>query len=209
MKKLLSMALCTLIAAPAMAGPPETSGHAVCDRSVQSACHIAWNLSATPRAYYWVQQYDGERGAWQSVGDPATQAWATSDESAAAGFLYRVQACNDLDATEDCIGTTLCWAPLRPSSVWEIPAEMHDADGDVMSISKESDLLTQTAQFNVYSLVQLIDGVDLSTMPAMTPPVERHPDPSTDSGLSADDLIHSGVYENYESLRALDLRRAE
>jgi hypothetical protein len=150
-----------------------------------------------------VQQYDAEGAAWRSLGKPSTQAWATSETAVAAGFLYRVQACNDLGATDDCIGTTLIWAPLHPRSVDEIPAEMRDAHGVRMTISKEADLAMQTAQYNVYSFVQIAERIDLATMPAMTPPPDRRPDPSTDSGLTPDDLIHAGVYENYESLRTL------
>jgi len=205
-----SIILCTLLAAPAMAEPPEASGQAACDRAVRDgACHIAWNLSATPRAYYWVQQYDSERTEWRSLGEPSTQAWTTSKAAVAGGHLYRVHACNDFEATDDCIGTTLIWAPLHPRSVDEIPAEMVDAHGVTMTVSKNADLALQTAQYNVYSLVQVVQRIDLTTMPAMTPPAERRPDPSTDSGLTPDDLIHVGVYDNYEGLRAIAARRAE
>jgi hypothetical protein len=202
--------LCMLLAAPAMAEPPPASGQAACDRAVRNGtCKIAWNMTATPRGYYWIQQYDTERAGWRTIGEPSTQAWATSKAAVPAGFLYRVQACNDLEGTDDCIGTTLLWAPLHPRSVDEIPAELRDANGIRMTISKDADLAMQTAQYNVYSLVQVAQRIDLATMPAMTPPPERYPDPSTDSGLSADDLIHAGVYENYESLRALAGRTVE
>jgi hypothetical protein len=204
------MIVCALLAGPAMADPPEASGQAACDRGAgDGACHIAWNLSATPRAYYRVQQYDAERADWRSLGETSTQAWATSRSTVDGGYLYRVQACNDLEATEDCIGTTLTWAPLHPRSVDEIPAEMVDAHGVAMSVSKNADLAVQTAQYNVYRLVELVQRIDLARMPAMTPPVERRPDPNMDSGLTPDDLIHIGVYDNYEGLRAIAARRAQ
>jgi hypothetical protein len=210
MSRVNATLLCLLIPTAALAQPPEPSGQATCERAARDApYHIAWNLSSTPRSYYWVQQFIAETQSWHSLGKPVTTPYAIGDAALDEGSLYRVYACNDLAATQECIGTTICWAPLRPRSTDQIPAAMPDGHGQTMVVAKDTDLETQTQQYNVYRLVQLAGNIDLRSMPPMTPPPERHPDPSTDSGLTPDDLIHLGVYENYEALRELAMKAKE
>jgi len=206
MTKRAMMILCLLVGNIAVAQPPESSGQATCNQiDKEGRYHVAWNLSASPRTYYWVQRLIVDGQAWRSLWKPVTTPYATSETAVDGGSLYRAYACNDIAGTQDCISTTVCWVPVRPRNVDDIPASMPDGHGQTMTVAKNADLETQTQQYNVYRLVQIAGSIDLHTMPPMTPPRERNPDPSTDSGLTSDDLIHLGVYENYEALRALAL----
>jgi len=207
MRKITCLLGCLALSTTAIAQPPQLSGQATCDHVGQDGgYHVAWNLSSTPRSYYWVQQYIPAMQSWRRLGNPVTTPYATSEAAVDQGSFYRVYACNDLDGTQECTSTTLCWVPVRPRSADQIPASMPDGHGQQMVVAKETDLETQTQQYNVYRLVQIVNGIDLRTMPPMTPPKERSPDPSTESGLTPDDLIHLGVYENYEALRALAIK---
>jgi hypothetical protein len=208
MMKPASMILSLLVANMALAQPPESSGQASCSQiDKEGRYHVAWNLSSSPRTYYWVQRFVPDAQTWRSLWKPVTASYASSETAVDGGSLYRVYACNDSAGTQDCTSTTVCWVPVRPRSIDDIPATMPDGHGQTMTVAKNTDLETQTQQYNVYRVVQIAGNIDLSLMPPMTPPRERDPDPSTDSGLTPDELIHLGVYENYEALRTLALEQ--
>jgi hypothetical protein len=97
---------------PALA---QVAGGAACDsRTSGEPCRLSWNLTSTPRAFYWVQQLDPESGAWRSLDSPetATVVRGIRSEPVAAGYLYRVFACNDRGGREDCVSSTVHWVPV-------------------------------------------------------------------------------------------------
>lgn len=189
-------------AVPVLTETPGVSGQATCERTDPAGlCRIAWDFSGSPRTFYWVQQFDTETESWKRIGEPAIEPYGASGETVPGGFLYRVLAGNDQNATEECASSSVCWAPVRPKGVDEIPERIPNGRGQQMIVSKNFGLDDQASQYNVYLLVQLLNRIDLSRMPPMTKPRALSSDPST-LDLTDDELINEGVYVNYEAQRA-------
>ena len=101
MTKRAMMILCLLVANMAVAQPPESSGQATCNQiDKEGRYHVAWNLSASPRTYYWVQRLIVDGQAWRSLWKPVTAPYATSETAVDGGSLYRAYACNDIAGTQ-------------------------------------------------------------------------------------------------------------
>lgn len=187
-------------------------GGAACDSNNESrSCKISWNLLETPRTYYRVQQWSKDYNIWRNVDNfVANTALGTQPTSVDGGELYRVFACNDLDATRDCIGTTAFWAPSIPKTADEsakIPERMTyiDKDGahNTMLISKNGDFKSQVIQYNVYLVIQAFANADFRELPLMTePPIISMENRDI---LTLEDVIHINVYPNYNGLREQQL----
>lgn len=193
-----------LAAWPANAEPPLTSGELNCDSVTGSdGCRLAWNMTATPRAYYQLQRYSVRQRGWKNRGGPDREAYATRTGKAHGGSLYRVLACDDKHAHRNCVSSTVHWVLAMPSAA-DIPESVPQMSGQAMTISREADLLTQLDQYNVYLLVQLLEQIDdLASMPAMTRPLISSDSAVIDDSLTGDEQIYGSVYHNYEAMRAL------
>ena len=110
-----------LAAWPANAEPPLTSGELNCDSVTGSdGCRLAWNMTATPRAYYQLQSYSVRQRGWKNLGGPDGEAYATRTGKARGGSLYRVLACDDQHARRNCVSSTVHWVLAMPSAA-DIP----------------------------------------------------------------------------------------
>jgi hypothetical protein len=191
-----------LICQAGLAEPPLHSGVADCDRSGHGrACMLGWNFSEDPHPHYRVQRLTTRPQQWVNTEVMSGDPYATGD-SVEGGYLYRVAACDDRASTKNCSYSTVQWAIERPTQE-EIPDYLLDGDGVKMEISKSDDLLSQTDQYNVYRLIQLLDDVDdVHSLPPMTEPRVSNVDtPTLDDSVTDDDMIFASIYHNYEMRR--------
>ena len=198
----LSALTALMICQFAFAEPPLRSGVADCDRTDHGrSCTLGWNFSADPRAHYRVQRLNTKPQEWINTeildDDPYANGVPVD-----AGHLYRVAACDDKAATKNCAYSTVQWAIERPTRE-EMPDYLLDGNGVKMVISKTDDLLSQTDQYNVYRLTQLLDDVaDARTLPRMTKPrVSDLDTPTLDDSVTDDDMILASIYHNYQIRR--------
>lgn len=202
---LLVLVLVTALVDPAHG---QVSGAATCDSAAPGdSCKLSWNLSQTPRAFYWAQQLDPDSGAWRNLEERPTDTASRSarSEPVEGGYLYRVLACNDSARTTDCVGSTLIWAPVIPrgeKAAESIPerVEFSRPDGTLMRfrVDKNQSLLHQVVQFNVYQLARTLSRARIDELPEMTAP----PAMSPNSGEYTDiDVVHANVYAAYTAER--------
>ncbi len=198
----LSALTAVLICQFAFAEPPLQSGVADCDRNFHGrACMLGWNFSGDPRPHYRVQRLNTKPQEWintEILNDDPYANGAPVD----GGHLYRVAACDDKTATKNCVYSTVQWAIKRPTRE-EMPDYLLDGNGVKMVISKTDDLLSQTDQYNVYRLTQLLDDVaDARSLPPMTKPrVSDQESPALDDSVTDDDMIFASIYHNYQIRR--------
>ena len=167
-----------------------------------SGCSIRWDFTHSPRAYVQVEYLDEHSLQWRAVGQPY-EALHTRSEPVQAARLYRVRGCDDAAVKRNCATSTVQWAIARPATK-DIPDFLVDGNGVEMHVAKSAPEFVQIAQYNVYRLVQLLDRIpDLSKLPPMTRP--RVAD-ATPAGMSDDDQILLGIYENYTERRTRALR---
>lgn len=186
----------------ALAEPPLQSGVADCDRSVHGrACMLGWNFSGDPRPHYRVQRLTTKPQQWVNTEILSSDPYATG-RPVEGGNLYRVAACDDKASTRNCIYSSVQWAIERPTRE-EMPDYLLDGNGVKMVISKTDDLLSQTDQYNVYRLTQLLDEVaDVHLLPPMTKPRISNPDTVVlDESVTEDEMIFTSIYHNYEMRR--------
>lgn len=195
----LTILLCCHLA---LAGPPQQSGVADCDRADHGrACRLGWNFSADPRPYYRVQRLTTEPPEWANTeilsGDPYAIGLRVE-----AGHLYRVVACDDRASTRNCVYSSVQWAIERPTRE-DMPDYLLDGNGVKMVISKTDDLLSQTDQYNVYRLTQLLDNVtNADLLLPMTKPRISNPYTAVlDESVTDDEMIFTSIYHNYELRR--------
>jgi hypothetical protein len=161
-------------------------------------CSIQWDFSRSPRAHFQVEYLDENSLQWRATGR-AYDALRTRSEPVQPARLYRVRGCDDAAVKRNCTWSTVQWAIARPATE-DIPDYLVDGNGVEMHIAKNAPENVRLAQYNVYRLVQLLDRVpDPSSLPPMTRP--RIADTSAD-GMSDDEEILLGVYENYTERRA-------
>ncbi len=187
----------------------ETVGTAACDRYVAGEqCRVTWDFARTPRAYYWVQRLDPETGRWGNLDASYTDVAFRSirPQPVAAGHLYRVLACNDPPANQDCVSSTVLWAPVVPRNEEEarqIPeiVTMTRPDGIVerFQVSKSMDTQFQALQYNVYLLARSLGRTRPQDLPEMT----RPPDISQGDrrAISDTDRVLNEVYAAYLAAR--------
>jgi len=134
------------------------------------ACLTAWDFTATPRAFHWVQRFvPNEIGnyGWQPIAGPFAGVTGVTDESMEEGFLYRVVGCKDKTGSTDCVGSTVYWAPLRPKSIDEIP-ERIDTPHAYYKPRLGPGWLEQVIAYNRAMLKKVVYSIDMSSMPPMT-----------------------------------------
>jgi hypothetical protein len=186
--------------APVLADLP-ASGEAACPiLAGNDGCRMSWNLSATPRPYYRVQHFDSGRGSWKTRGPSYSDPYSTSDETINKGGLYRVAACDDKHASENCLYSTVYWVSfvLEPA---DIPSgvNLRNADGTKQraQISLDAPLHSRLIQYNVYQMVNVANHLVSAGIPDMTKPV--HPVDTNDA--TVDHLINESVFDQYTKLQ--------
>lgn len=186
-------------------------GIAACDPVIDAnSCRITWKFPSGRDVSYWVEQFDPQE-SWRRVEGPASTPQGASAHAVKGGFLYRVVACAN-SATDSCKSSTVQWAPIRPASVDAIPATVLDGHGGSFGVSKNLSYEEQRQQYNRYRLLVLLDRIkDFDAMPPMTVPVvdplgpwaseEQMLDALGNAKPTFDQIIHFGVYQDYETQR--------
>lgn len=148
---------------------------------------------------YSVEQLNSD-GEWQAV-QQFDSIFMSGSMLVPGGRLYRTKGCNGRSPSfdADCVLSTVVWAPIYPGEN-EIPAEVAAPDGQIMLVSDNVDLASQTVQYNLYLLIQtLTNEVDLKTLPAMTE--VRESDLFVDGRLTLEERIKRVVYNNYSQMQ--------
>jgi len=198
----LSALTAVMICQVGLTEPPLKSGVADCDRTDHGRiCKLGWNFSGDPRQHYRVQRLTTKPQEWVDTEILNANPYATGIP-VDGGYLYRVAACDDKAAIKNCVYSTVQWAIARPTPE-EMPDYLLDGNGVKMVISKTDDLLSQTDQYNVYRLTQLLDDIaDVRLLSPMTKPRVSDVDmPTLDDSVTDDDMIFASIYHNYEIRR--------
>jgi hypothetical protein len=166
-------------------------------------CRIAWEIPASARKFYWMEEMEPEQSSWHRLFRLPTRAGIT-ESKLQGGRLYRVIACEDAAGTQSCSSSQVVWAPFQALNVDSIPDVVHTKQGEKMLVGKRNGLQSQNQQYNLYLLVRLMSGADGWTMPPMRP--SRFPLGTTTAMLSAakatsDDALELFVYGEYEAWR--------
>lgn len=155
----------------------QQSATATCgSQTTNDQCRVTWNFVRPSSAFYWVQQLDPLSGAWRSLdhNPDGTTAQGSRDAAVEASYLYRVLACDDANATINCEGSTMVWAPFiqAPEQAHLIPSRVPSTGpggGYVGGINNNADWLTRVVQYNVYQFVNAIARANVAELPDMTP----------------------------------------
>lgn len=172
--KLGSLISIGIICVPMLAAAQtELQPAASCNRSVAgAACSVGWDFAATPRPHYWVERftYETKNGKWEPVMGPFSdnKGKGLTEATVDGGYLYRVVGCRDTSKKTDCIGSTVFWAPLRPESTDDIPDTIYVSESEYYIRHKHLSDLEQVIGYNIATLRQLVDVVDMKIMPPMT-----------------------------------------
>jgi hypothetical protein len=180
---------------------PLEAGAVRCDPSVDEArrCDIRWDLSATPRSAYAVQWLSPDTGRWEPVFK--RRFWSPHEMAGpvSTGKLYRVLGCDDRRMEQNCVSTTVFWAPVI-TDVDQIPDSVSvtapDGTTEIAAISRDGDTYTRLMQFNVYMLANLLGRAPDAILPPMNAPAE----PGVPGDLAHD--VHHNVHTTYESARS-------
>jgi hypothetical protein len=171
MRKVISMLVLLLLqVAPAFGAAAGSLGAARCERDAATEpCRIAWDFTATPRAFYWVDRFDfnTDSKVWTAMNGPLQGHVGATDYRAEGGFLYRVVGCNDKARTLECVESTVFWAPKIPKNVDDIPDVIHSPKGYYLRDPTLPDYW-QILEYNMALIARLVDTVDMSAMPPMT-----------------------------------------
>lgn len=210
MDRILQALAALLLAGSVLADPPSGAGDSVlgttrCDRSgVDGLCRIAWDVPATSRAFYWIEEMSPETTSWRRVLGPLSTRSGITEGRVLDGRLYRVVSCEDPTDTQSCVSSTVFWALFQPGSADAIPNSVDDRRGVPMLVSKNTSLRDQKHQYNVYLVRRLMNGVaDMGAMPPMTVP-RLGSDVSEERLLTEgteDEVIEHDVYRHYEADR--------
>lgn len=164
------------IAVVGVALPPATHaadelGRANCHRQTPgSECAAAWDLSPVPRSFVFVERFEFDtegKSSWRRVEGPVESDKGVSNERVKGGHLYRVAGCNDKAGTRDCVGSTVFWAPARPSNLDEIPDVVRTPAAYYLRDRNHSREF-QIIDYNMALISQLVDTIHMESMPRMT-----------------------------------------
>lgn len=177
----------------------DSFGEARCVFTPSDECHLGWTMRNSDRPEFSVQLLDSG-GRWVDV----EQSNAEEGQSAAAvapGALYRVLACykDDGGVEQSCLSSTMYWSPILPKSVDQIPSMLPSKDS-VHMITKSASLRYQTSQYNVYKLVEALEDVKVSVLPAMTRPSVEVEDIKTQV-----DAVEVNVYGVFDDMVKAEL----
>lgn len=154
-------------------------------------CRISWSFSRISDSYYAVQQFDPVEASWRTLAELplGTPTQGTYDKPVEAGYLYRVFACDDAEATRNCSGSTMVWAPLiQPEDqIHLIPSRVPLTSSEVAfgkpvyaMVSKKSGWLGQVIQYNVYLMANAIARANIADLPDMTSVKDLRIEPPVD-----------------------------
>jgi hypothetical protein len=198
-----------IVIAVASQGRADTADLATCGTmKILDQCHITWNFSSRADSYYSVQQFDPLTVSWRTIAalPQSVSSQGTLMTPVEAGYLYRVLACDDSDATTNCSGSTMVWAPLvQPESqIHLIPSRVPMAKWEAAAgmplyatVDKKNGWLGQVIQYNVYQMLNAIARANVAEMPDMTPVKDMRLEPPSD----AVDQVQFNVYWAYSAER--------
>lgn len=166
-----------------------------------ATCRLAWDLSATPRAYYRVERLSAAEAAWHGVSrtisaDPRYEGVEVESEG-----LYRVMACNDPGFRDGCAASAAVWAVvIKPLDELPRQIDVIDADGvaETAEIIETMDEYGQLSQYNVYRMSNVVVKVGRRN-PHLLPPMHPPEEPVGQPDLEHQ-ILHN-VYDQYMALR--------
>jgi len=179
--KRFALSIVLTIIAVASQSRADTVDSATCGAmKILDQCRITWSFSRRADSYYSVQQFDPLDVDWRTVAalPLSTSNQGTLETPVEAGYLYRVLACDDGDATTNCSGSTMVWAPFAQpeSQVHLIPSRVPMAKWEAASgmplyatVDKKNGWLGQVIQYNVYQVLNAIARAKVTDLPDMTP----------------------------------------
>ena len=184
--------LCIAIYASNALSNGPSPGEIVCEMGRTDGCQLVWDIKEHQKSGYQVERFDARLNAW-TIEQNDVSASGMLDYPVVPGYLYRVLGC-DLDkrggAQEDCVSSTVFWAPVIPESADQIPEFVYDASGESYLVFKDARLSTQILQYNIYLLFREIKHLDISAFPKMTEPPGR---PETIA-----EKVHDNVFIHYD-----------
>jgi hypothetical protein len=152
---------------------------------------------------YTVEKLNPDSGRWNII-HAKDAMHLSARRPVQGGHLYRVRGCNGGSRrfATDCVSSRVVWAPVYLPEQ-QIPHEVIDGSGQVMTVDKSAPYEEQIEQYNVYVLVRLLgsSSVNLAELPPMA---EFGEDDTWDDGeWTAAEALQHAIYLNYSGMQAI------